>query len=152
MRRHPDVPARWKVKHLEGLNSTSGDSDDGVRYVPCVKKGELAGLDAVHITIDPGKSLPMHVHRRSTCVVFVVEGHAVARIGRRTARVKMNDFVLVPPGIRHSFAARDLPVVLFTIHTPPLYGRGDDPDIVYTNGRFQRQSSHRARRMKRRKN
>lgn len=140
MKRHSAVRARWKVKHLQDLDSSCGDSEDDVRYIPCVKQGELKGLDAVYITLESGKRLPLHTHRRSTCVVFVVDGRAVARIGRRSIRVMMNDFVLIPPGTRHGFHALKEPVTLFTLHTPPLYSRAGAPDITYHSGPRRRTS------------
>jgi len=124
---------KLKIRKLDQLDHEFGESIDGVRFVPCLCKGELPNIDATYITIEKGKEIHLHNHRKTKCLVFVVEGHAMARFGRKKVKVIMNDFIFIPPHLTHGFKAIDVPVTLFAVHTPSIYKQKDSPDIHYVS-------------------
>lgn len=45
--------------------------------------------------------------------------------------MSLNDFVLIQPGVVHSFRAGAEPMTLLSIHSPALTSRDGDVDLEY---------------------
>lgn len=61
------------------------------------------GPTFLEFTAAPGFNTRDHVHRRIEEIFHVVEGEFQIRAGDRALRARSGDFVLVPPGVPHSF-------------------------------------------------
>lgn len=125
---------RPRVLHLHRMDEKGGATlDHGARYVECLPAGLLGDVDATHIIIPAGGGTDPHRHRRATCFVFVVDGRGAAVLNRRRQRIALNDFVVIPPKVWHSFhASPDEPMTLLCLHGPAVLRRdGTDPDLEY---------------------
>ncbi len=121
----------WKILRLDRLDGKSGATlENGCRFVECLEPGVVGDVDATHVTVPAGRRTSPHRHRRSTCFIFVVDGKGVAHLDGRREPVALNDFVLVRPGIVHSFEAGEEPLTLLTLHGPAL-ANGGDADVEY---------------------
>jgi mannose-6-phosphate isomerase-like protein (cupin superfamily) len=117
---------RIEIRQLHKLDKSHGNTlENGCRFVECLNAGELGDLDATYISVPMGKSTRPHKHTRTRCFVFVVDGKGVVRTGSERRGVALNDFVLIPPGVVHSFEATVEPMTLLSLHSPALNGNGD---------------------------
>jgi quercetin dioxygenase-like cupin family protein len=68
-------------------------------------EGERAGGGPTFLefTTAPGFNTGDHIHSQIEEIFYVVEGEFQIRAGERTFRATPGDFVLVPPGMPHSF-------------------------------------------------
>ncbi|MBI3098753.1 MAG: cupin domain-containing protein [Planctomycetes bacterium] len=133
---------RWVVKHLDRLQ---GEVRDDAFVVPCAGAEELRNVDLEYTVVKPGKTVFPHHHDRATCFVFIVDGHGHALLDGKRVRVRMNDFVLVPPGVSHGFEAGDVELTLYALHTPPLSLRSSQPDLHYRSEGVSRCVASRSR-------
>lgn len=119
---------RWVVKHLDRL---PGEVRDDAFVVSCASLKELKSADLEYTVVKPGKTVFPHHHDRATCFVFVVDGHGHALLDGKRVQVRMNDFVLVPPGVSHGFEAGDVELTLYSLHTPPMAVGTARADVHY---------------------
>jgi quercetin dioxygenase-like cupin family protein len=61
------------------------------------------GPTFLEFTAAPGFNTGDHIHSRIEEIFYIVEGEFQIRAGDRLLRAKPGDFVLVPPGVPHSF-------------------------------------------------
>jgi mannose-6-phosphate isomerase-like protein (cupin superfamily) len=122
---------RYQILRLHRLDARNGATlENGCRFVECLARGWIGDIDATYVTIPAGSATRPHLHRRACCFVFIVDGRAEAQLGVRRHRVAMNDFVLISPGVAHSFRALTEPVTLLSIHVPALGGAEGDLEFV----------------------
>lgn len=71
-------------------------------------------------TFPPGMDgPPPHLHRHTTDTFYVLEGSLRLRVGDRIIDAPPGSYILVPPGIVHTFANRsDKPVRFLNINAP----------------------------------
>jgi mannose-6-phosphate isomerase-like protein (cupin superfamily) len=71
-------------------------------------------------TLEPGFPGPKpHVHRETLDMFFVLEGTLAMQLAEETLDLLAGSFVLVPPGVAHTFANRtDQPVRLLNMDVP----------------------------------
>ncbi|MDA1256636.1 MAG: cupin domain-containing protein [Chloroflexi bacterium] len=65
-----------------------------------------AGATQVRVlvaTIQPGGSLPYHVHANTEATYFIVEGDLAATVDGHQVDMHAGDLVLAPPGVGHGF-------------------------------------------------
>ena len=71
------------------------------------------------ITKQPGEGPPIHVHPDEDDAFYVLEGEVVILVEDDEVAVGPGTFVLVPPGIPHTFANRTQAVArLVNVHAP----------------------------------
>ena len=71
------------------------------------------------ITKDPGDGPPLHVHPGEDDAFYILEGEVVMIVDDDEVTVGPGTFVLVPPGVPHTFAYRSQAVARFVnVHAP----------------------------------
>jgi mannose-6-phosphate isomerase-like protein (cupin superfamily) len=72
------------------------------------------------ITMAPGRhGPPAHVHRDEDDAFYVLDGEMSFVLGEETVAAPAGTFVLVPPGIEHTFVNHTTtPVRMLNIHAP----------------------------------
>ena len=72
------------------------------------------------VTVGPHREGPeMHAHRDEDDAFFVLEGELTFVLEDAELAAGPGTFVLVPPGVRHTFAnRRDVPVRVLNLHAP----------------------------------
>jgi mannose-6-phosphate isomerase-like protein (cupin superfamily) len=68
-------------------------------------RADAATSEAFFVIVEPGETVPRHVHEDAEQVFFVLEGEGVLSIGHEaqgTFPMKVGDFVRTPPGTYHS--------------------------------------------------
>jgi mannose-6-phosphate isomerase-like protein (cupin superfamily) len=89
-------------------------------------------FNALIVTIAPQrKGPPLHVHDDEDDAFYVLDGELTFLLPDGDLAAPAGTFVLVPPGIEHTFENRtDAPVRIFNIHAPAGFDlrlRNDDP-------------------------
>ena len=82
-------------------------------------------FNAALITIAPGRDGPeSHVHEAEDDSFFILEGELTFLLADDEVPASAGTFVLVPPGVEHTFANRtDQPVRMLNIHAPAGFDR-----------------------------
>ena len=77
------------------------------------------------ITMAPGRQGPeSHVHQDEDDVFYVLEGELTFKLASGDVAAPAGTFVLVPPGVEHTFSNRtDQPVRVLNIHAPGGFDR-----------------------------
>ena len=77
------------------------------------------------ITMAPGREGPeLHVHDDEDDAFYVLDGEIVFLLGDDELSAETGTFVLVPPGVLHTFANRtDSPARILNIHAPAGFDR-----------------------------
>ena len=77
------------------------------------------------ITMAPGRKGPeSHVHHAEDDVFYVLDGELTFVLGDGDVPAPAGTFVLVPPGVEHTFANRTADVVrILNIHAPAGFDR-----------------------------
>jgi mannose-6-phosphate isomerase-like protein (cupin superfamily) len=76
------------------------------------------------ITIQPGRDLEAHVHQAEDDSFYILEGEMTFSLEGAETLAGPGTFVLVPPGVEHSFHNRgDVPVRMLNIHAPAGFDR-----------------------------
>ena len=71
------------------------------------------------ITKDPGEGPPLHVHPDEDDAFYILEGEVVVIVEDDEVTVGPGTFVLVPPGVPHTFANRSRAVArIVNVHAP----------------------------------
>ena len=71
------------------------------------------------ITKQPGDGPPLHVHPEEDDAFYILEGEIVMIVEEDEIVVGPGTFVLVPPGVRHTFANRTQSVArIVNVHAP----------------------------------
>jgi mannose-6-phosphate isomerase-like protein (cupin superfamily) len=71
------------------------------------------------ITKEPGDGPPLHVHPEEDDAFYILEGEVVVIVEDDEIRVGPGTFVLVPPGVPHTFANRSQEVArIINVHAP----------------------------------
>ena len=61
-----------------------------------------------------------HVHRVQEQVYHVLEGEGMLTLDERSVLLRKNDYVFVPPGVRHSFTNNGFGPLVFLVVTTPV--------------------------------
>ena len=61
-----------------------------------------------------------HVHQVQEQVYHVLEGEGLLTLDERRVLMRKNDYVFVPPGVRHSFTNNGLVPLVFLVVTTPV--------------------------------
>jgi mannose-6-phosphate isomerase-like protein (cupin superfamily) len=82
-------------------------------------------FNASIITMAPGREGPSaHVHEDEDDAFYVLDGELVFTVEGDEIAAPAGTFVLVPPGVLHTFANRtETPVRILNIHTPAGFDR-----------------------------
>lgn len=77
------------------------------------------------ITIQPGRDgPPAHTHHEEDDSFLILDGELTFTVEGEEIRAGEGTFVLVPPGIEHTFANRgEVPVRMVNIHAPAGFDR-----------------------------
>ena len=77
------------------------------------------------ITMAPGRDGPeKHTHEDEDDVFYVLEGELTFDVGHGEVAAPAGTFVLVPPGVEHTFSNRTAePVRVLNIHAPAGFDR-----------------------------
>ena len=77
------------------------------------------------ITMAPGRSGPdSHVHQDEDDVFYVLDGELTFLLGSTDVPAPAGTFVLVPPGVEHTFRnGLDRETLVLNIHTPAGFDR-----------------------------
>ena len=71
------------------------------------------------ITKDPGDGPPLHVHAGEDDAFYILEGEVVMIVEDDEVTVGPGTFVLVPPGVAHTFANRSQALArIVNVHAP----------------------------------
>ena len=82
-------------------------------------------LNVSIFTIAPGRSGPdPHVHAAEDDVFYILEGELIFVLGDREVPAPAGTFVLVPPGVEHTFRNRQQePTRVLNVHAPAGFDR-----------------------------
>jgi mannose-6-phosphate isomerase-like protein (cupin superfamily) len=90
---------------------------------------------------------PPHAHRRTTDTLYVLEGMLHLTVGGREVDAPAGSYVLVPPGVVHTFAnPSDQPARVLNLNAPagsratPLSGRSEVRRAARVPGKPDRES------------
>lgn len=77
------------------------------------------------ITMAPGRHGPeMHVHDDEDDAFYILDGELTFLLGEDEVAAPTGTFVLVPPGVEHTFVNRtETPVRILNIHAPAGFDR-----------------------------
>ena len=100
-------------------------------YVVSLSEGQLAGSSQSGATLtismgiqSPGGWIPPHIHHAEEEAWYVLEGTLTFRFDDKEHEAPSGTFVLVPPGVRHTFANRtDAPARVVNVHAPAGFDR-----------------------------
>lgn len=71
------------------------------------------------ITKHPGEGPPLHVHAEEDDAFYILEGEVVVIVEDEEVVVSPGTFILVPPGVPHTFANRAHAVArIVNVHAP----------------------------------
>ncbi len=71
------------------------------------------------ITKQPGEGPPLHVHHEEDDAFYILEGEVVVIVEEEEITVGPGTFVLVPPGVAHTFANRaEVVARIVNVHAP----------------------------------
>jgi len=68
----------------------------------------------------PAAYVGEHVHQVQEQVYHVLEGEGLLTLDERRVLMRKNDYVFVPPGVRHSFTNNGLVPLVFLVVTTPV--------------------------------
>jgi mannose-6-phosphate isomerase-like protein (cupin superfamily) len=91
---------------------------------------EAAGT-VYRVTIAPRERTRVSYHRVAEEYYYVLSGSGTAILDGREHPLAAGDFLRLPPGTTHAFAAGDEPLVMLDIHTP---GSRPDRDVYFIDG------------------
>lgn len=77
-------------------------------------------LDVRISCYQPMAHVAEHMHAVQEQVYFVLEGESLLTLGERRVVMRKNDYVFVPPGLRHSFANEGTTPLVFLVVTSPV--------------------------------
>jgi mannose-6-phosphate isomerase-like protein (cupin superfamily) len=82
-------------------------------------------FNASIVTVAPGREgPPEHAHESEDDAFYVLSGELTMRLGPETVTAPEGTFVLVPPGLVHTFANRsEQPARILNIHAPAGFDR-----------------------------
>ncbi len=82
-------------------------------------------INVALITMAPGRhGPPVHEHQSEDDAFFILEGELTFVVADREIVAPVGTFVLVPPGISHTFANRGVdPARMLNIHAPAGFDR-----------------------------
>src|SRR5690349_13638721 len=82
-------------------------------------------FNASIITMAPGREGPSaHVHDDEDDAFYILDGEIVFTVAGEEVAAPAGTFVLVPPGVLHTFANRtEVPVRILNIHAPAGFDR-----------------------------
>jgi mannose-6-phosphate isomerase-like protein (cupin superfamily) len=81
------------------------------------------GLDIVDHRVPPGYAPPLHVHRRSDEVFFLLDGELEVRCGNDTWQATAGSLVYLPRGVPHGFTNSERgPARTLLINAPAGFG------------------------------
>ena len=81
------------------------------------------------ITKQPGEGPPLHVHADEDDAFYILEGEVVVLVEEEEITVGPGTFVLVPPGVAHTFANRAAAVArIVNVHAPAGFDLRLDED------------------------
>jgi mannose-6-phosphate isomerase-like protein (cupin superfamily) len=75
----------------------------------------------------PAAYVQEHVHAIQEQVYYVLEGYGVLTLDDEKHLMTANDYVYVPPGVRHSFTNTGTQGLVFLVITTPAF---DDEELV----------------------
>lgn len=94
----------------------------GTTTIEMKATGEMTGgaFSISETTIPPGTAgPPPHLHEQLTDTFYVLEGSLRVQVGEREMTAPAGSFVLVPPGVAHTFANDgDTPARFLNINAP----------------------------------
>lgn len=101
-----------------GEGDTISVGANQVRFL--CEQHEVEQLAATESTLAPGFGGPVrHRHARTFDVFYVLEGSVTFQVGERSETLGAGSFVLVPPGVAHTFSNRaDVPARLLNLNLP----------------------------------
>ena len=79
-----------------------------------------ARIDYRISSYQPMAHVAEHVHRVQEQVYHVLEGEGRLTLDERSVVMRRNDYVFIPPGVRHSFANTGLGALVFLVVTTPV--------------------------------
>ena len=82
--------------------------------------GDTPRFNLSVLTMAPGRhGPPAHVHDAEDDAFLILDGELTFELGDETIVASAETFVLVPPGVRHTFANHtDAPVRILNVHAP----------------------------------
>ena len=75
----------------------------------------------------PMAYVEVHSHKVQYQIYYVLEGEGTLIIGNERRAMKVHDYVLVPPGVRHGISNQGLDALVFFVITTPAVDQAADP-------------------------
>jgi quercetin dioxygenase-like cupin family protein len=102
------------------LRPGQGTTAPGARQTLKARAEDSNGtLTVIETTIEPGRSIPAHIHANEEEAWYVIEGTLTFYLGEVTHAAPAGSFVLVPRGTAHGFANKsDAPARFIELFTP----------------------------------
>jgi len=105
------VDPTWLHRYVPEMSESGGDSSSAsCHFKPIFGEGDKENgiLRSVtrfsEVTLDAHGSCPAKLYDREEEIYFVLQGNAVLHYGAGTNPMRSNDFVYLPPGVKHSIA------------------------------------------------
>ncbi|NOU51023.1 cupin domain-containing protein [Pseudoalteromonas sp. JBTF-M23] len=111
------------VQELEGIEMYRVLSGTGL---------DKAGCE--YVTLDSGKELEPHVHKKGHAFILVLEGSGEVYLDGKYSPIEKLSMINIPPGVEHGLRALDEPLVVYGFQVPPIIEGDEDADIYFTKG------------------
>jgi quercetin dioxygenase-like cupin family protein len=86
---------------------------------------DTGALSAYHIVLRSGGSIPPAYHKRAVELIWIMKGSGVARMGRRSVRLKRGDSLLIQPPTPHGFVAGRSGMTFLAMLSPRVDSKTD---------------------------
>lgn len=89
----------------------------------------LSCLSVAFVTVDPGKTSPLHYHQRTEEVYMIARGRGLMYIGNKRQEIIAGDCVSIPVGIVHAVGNPGPDPLEMWVATSPQYCEEDDFEV-----------------------
>jgi mannose-6-phosphate isomerase-like protein (cupin superfamily) len=111
------------VRHIAEIPWQEFPGHFGGALSKALVRPETCGARRIDFRIScyqPMAHVAEHVHRVQEQVYHVLEGEGLLTLDERRVLMRKNDYVFVPPGVRHSFTNNGTVPLVFLVVTSPV--------------------------------
>jgi quercetin dioxygenase-like cupin family protein len=87
--------------------------------------GDTGALSCYHIVLPPGGRIPPAYHKKAVELIWVMKGGGVALLGRKRARLRRGDSLLLRPPVPHGFVAGRSGMAFLAVLSPRVDSQTD---------------------------
>lgn len=97
----------------------------GARMRAFLAPQDTGVLSAYHIVLPGRGSIPPAYHKKAIELIWIIKGSGVARMGRRSVRLKRGDSLLIRPPTPHGFVAGRSGMTFMAVLSPRVDSQTD---------------------------